>query len=413
MKILLINKFLYPAGGDAISTLAAAGLLSSRGHKTVLWGMDHPSNMPLPHREHLISHVDLNRPGSIKDRIVTASNILYSFEAKEKIERIIEIERPDIAHLNNIYHQISPSILHSLKKADIPIVMTLHDYKMVCASYSMMAGGAICEACRDKRFYNCFLKKCVKNSRAKSLLNTLEMYLHHRLLHIYDLVDIFISPSRFLKSKLEEMGFRGKIIYLPNFVDIESFTPGFDSAGKAIVYFGRLSREKGLLTLIEAVKGIKAVSLKVIGDGPLKKELEEKTERENIKNVIFLGHKAEKELKEEVTKSIFVVLPSEWYENNPMSIIESFALGKPVLGAKVGGITELVRDNQTGLVFESGNVNSLRSKIKYLLNNPESVVEMGKAARVFVEKELNQDRYYEKLMSVYGSVERGKKGACR
>ena len=400
MKVLLINKFLYPKGGDAISTLYTGELLFLKGHKVIFWGMKHFLNPDYPYSDYFLPYIELNRSANIKKQVKVALNILYSIEAKRKIEALIQKITLGIVHLNNFAHQISPSILYVFRKYNIPIVMTLHDYKVVCASYSMLAKGKVCEACKDKKYYNCFLRKCVKDSRAKSLLNTIEMYLHHKILHIYDLVDIFISPSRFLKNKLEEMGFKGKIVYLPNFVNIEEYGPKFGCAENSIVYFGRLSKEKGLFTLIEAVKGLD-VKLKIIGEGPIKESLELGVRSNGENNVEFLGYKSGEELKDEVKKSMFVVVPSEWYENNPRSIIEGFALGKPVVGSRIGGIPELIKDNQTGLTFEPGNVEDLRSKIEYLINNPNKIVEMGKNGRAVVEKELNAEEHYQRLMEIY------------
>jgi len=222
------------------------------------------------------------------------------------------------------------------------------------------------------------------------------MYLHHKLLHIYDKVDLYISPSRFLKNKVREMGFKEKISYLPNFVNTDEFMPSFDYKGKTIYYAGRLSEEKGLSTLIEAVKGLD-VKLIIIGDGPLREELEKRKDD----NTYFMGYMPQQELKKMAADCMAMVIPSECYENNPRSVIEAFALGKPVIGARIGGIPELVRDGETGFTFEPGNVNDLREKIEYLANNHRKILELGKNARNFVEKHLNKEKHYQGLMEVY------------
>ena len=403
MKTLLINKFLYPKGGDAVCTLDTGALLKTHGHEVAFWGMSHPENADFPYAEYFVDNVDYGVSGGIKGRLRMAANLLYSLEAKRKVAKVIDQMRPDIVHLHNFAHQISPSILHVFKKQKVPVVMTMHDYKLVCPAYTMLVQDNVCERCKGGRYYQCFNNRCTKNSRFKSLLNTVEMYLHHRFLHIYDLIDVFISPSRFLKEKVEEMGFRGQVVHLPNFVKIEEFEPSYEPQEKSIVYVGRLSREKGIPALIEAVKGLDA-TLKIIGDGPLKESLEEDVQRQKIKNIEFLGYKSSKELKSEIKKSMFFVLPSECYENNPRSVIEAFALGKPVIGARIGGIPELVKDKETGLTFESGNIGDLRDKINHMLNNPEKVSEMGRNGREFVEKEFNAEKHYERLMPIYESV---------
>jgi glycosyltransferase involved in cell wall biosynthesis len=363
--------------------------------------MEHPRNLNSEYGKYFVSNVNYEKKG-IKNIFFSSLRLLYSFQARKKIEELISVEKPDIAHLHNIYHQISPSILHSLNKFNIPVVMTLHDSKLSCAQYLMTAKNRICEACINKTYYHCFLKACIKNSRLKSLLNTIEMYLHHYILHIYDLIDCFISPSKFLKEKIEKMGFKEKkIIILPNILKTEDYFPRYGCKDNSIVYFGRLSREKGLFVLLEAVKGMKNISLKIIGEGPLKGSLETKIRDEGIDNVTFLGYKSGEQLKNEICDSLFIILPSQCYENNPRAIIEAFALEKPVIGARLGGIPELVIDGKTGLTFESGNAMDLRSKIQYLLDNPSKIQEMGRNARDFAEREFNAQKHYEKLMEIY------------
>lgn len=400
MKILLVNKFFFLKGGSETSFFNTANLLEKRGHKVMFFSMKHPLNLPSVYEKYFVSNIDYEFNG-LENRLNAASRLLYSFEAKEKIERLIKEQKPDIAHLHNIHHQISPSVLTSLRKFKIPIVLTLHDYKMVCPSYSMMYNGKTCMACGGGKYYRCFLKRCNKGSRIKSLLSAMEMYLHHKVLHIYKLADIFISPSMFLKHKLEEMGFTGKVVHLPNFIKLGENAPAYNLDEKSIVYFGRLSREKGLFDLIDAVKDIKGITLRIIGEGSLEGEIKNKISVEGINNVILLGYKKGEDLKNEIIKSMFVILPSTCFENNPMSIIEAFSLGKPVIGSRIGGIPELVKDGRTGLSFEAGNPLDLRIKIEDLINNPGKAVEMGKNACLFVDKEFSAEKHYQGLMEIY------------
>jgi glycosyltransferase involved in cell wall biosynthesis len=400
MKVLLVNKFLFPKGGDAISTLKTGKLLSGNGHEVFYWGMEHPANPDYPYSEHFVSNVDYEGDLSLTQKMSNSFKILYSLEAKRKIEKFIKIIRPDIVHLHNFAHQISPSILDVLTRYKIPAVITMHDYKMVCPSYTMLSNGKPCEKCKNGRYYWCFIKKCTKDSSVKSLINVIEMYLHHKILHIYDGIDIFISPSLFLKNKLREMGFKQKIEHLFNFLDTKDYLPEFDCEDKTICYLGRLSKEKGLFTLLEAIKGIDT-ELKIIGDGPIREDLEEKVKKENLKNVAFLGYKSGSELKEEIRKSMGLILPSECYENNPIAVLEAFALGKPVIGARIGGIPELVKDGETGFTFEPGNVVDLRNKILTFINDKDRIPIMGKRARKFVEENFNSEKHYQKLMKIY------------
>lgn len=400
MKVLLVNKFLYPKGGDAISTLSTGKLLADRGHHVAFWGMKHPQNPPYPHEDLFVDHVDLVHGGGARQQFRSAMNLLYSFEAKRKIRELIERERPDIAHLNNFAHQISPSVLDALWAAGIPTVMTLRDYKLVCPVYSMLRHGVPCDRCANGKYYHCLLNKCTQNSRARSLLNTLEMYLHHDVLHIYDKLDLVIATSQFIADKHKAMGLRNEIVRLPNFIDTDEWRPASPPSPNALVYFGRLSPEKGVGTLLEAVRDLD-VPLKIIGDGPMKAELEQMAARKGMTHVSFLGQMSGSELRREISSALATVVPSEWFEAFGRILIESFALGVPVVGARIGGIPELVVDGETGYTFEPGNAADLRAKIEALLSDSDRRAQFGRNARRRVEQDMNRDAHYEQLMQIY------------
>ncbi len=401
MKILAVNKYFFYKGGAEEVFFHTAELLRTHGHRVVPFSMDHPRNVASPYSKYFVSRVDFNEPGTVIQKLRSAARILYSMEAKRKIEALIKTDRPDLAHLHNIHHQISPSILHVLKKFRIPTVMTLHDYKMVCPVYTLWdRERGVCEKCKNRKYYWCLLKRCNRGSFLRSWLNTVEMVLHHKILDLSRLVDVFITPSVFLQDKLKEMGFNGRMVHLANFLPFNDFDPSFTSDEKSLVYFGRLSEEKGLPTLLAAIKGL-TVKCRIIGEGPLKTALKGKIEREGFDHVVLMGYRRGKELKEEIRRSSIVVLPSEWYENHPLSVLEAFALGKPVIASRIGGIPELVIDNRTGFTFESKNVRSLRERILFMLGHPEKVNEMGRNARKFVEERCDSQKYYEALIKIY------------
>ncbi|MCF6158926.1 MAG: glycosyltransferase family 1 protein [wastewater metagenome] len=412
MNVLQVNKFHYLRGGSERVYFGTADILAQHGHKVNFFSMVHPENVPCDTSQFFMSDVDVNS-NSINPvhQIKIAFRILYSSEAKERISRLLDEYPVDIVHLHNIHHQISPSILDVLKKRKIPAVMTLHDYKMVCASYSLLAHDEICERCSGGKYYRAIHRRCLKGSFIKSSLAAMEMYLHHTFLNIYKNVDIFISPSMFLKKKLIDMGFKKTIVYLPNFVTrfdaVKNETNGeIHSDEYSLVYFGRLSREKGVSTLIKAAKILQAegtmkIKFKIIGDGPLKSILEKRVENEGIHNVQFFGYMRGETLYNEIKRSTAVILPSEWYENNPVSVLEAFALGKPVISARIGGIPELVSDNGTGLTFQSGNAEDLVEKIIHMFNSRKKIAEMGENARVFVHQNFSVEKYYQGLMNIY------------
>jgi glycosyltransferase involved in cell wall biosynthesis len=370
MKILLINKYLYPRGGAEISTLNTGKLLASQGNEVLFWGMAHPSNPAYPYEDMFVSYVDLNKPGGIRKKIRITLNLLYSLEAKKKIEKLMRQEKPDIVHLNNFAHQISPSILGVFKKYKVPTVMTMRDYKLVCPSYIMLSDGKPCERCKGGRFY------------------------------FYNSIDVFISPSLFLKKKSEDMGFNRKIIHLPNFVEDNGTTLSHKTKVNTVLYFGRLSSEKGIKTLIKAGGGLD-IELRILGTGPYEDALKQYVKTEHIRNVSFLGYKTGNELTVEIRNALVVVVPSEWYENNPRSVLEAFSLGTPVIGARIGGIPELVKDYNTGLTFEPGNADDLKRKIFYCVHNQDKVMKMGRRARKSVEENYNADKHYQKLINIY------------
>ena len=400
MQVLLANKFLFEKGGAEKSLFETARLLEAHGHQTRYFAMQHARNRPCADARHFVSEVDYE-DSSLRMRLKAGARMLYSLEAARKLGGLLDGSRIDIAHLNNIYHQLSPSILRTLRRRGVPMVMSLRDYKVVCGSYQMLAQDRPCEACRGGKHLQATLRRCVKDSLAASVLTTVEMTLHHRILDLYGLVDLFISPSAFLKDKVREMGFPGEVVHLPNFVGgLAEVAPQYGSARPRLVYSGRLGREKGLATLMRAAKGL-PLRLEIIGEGPMREPLEALARQESIGNVEFTGYLSGALLQDHVRAATAVVVPSQWYENNPRSVIEAFALGKPVIGARIGGIPELVRHGDTGLTFTPGDVQALRGCIDEMLAQPARAVDMGRRGRHLVETELSPERHYARLMQVY------------
>jgi len=415
MNILQVNKFHYIRGGAEVVYFSTADILKRYGHRVVFFSIQNPNNLTCEYSSYFMPYIDLENTDSVINKVKAAGRIFYSFEARKRLSRLLDRYPVDIAHLHSISHYISPSILHELKQRKIPVVMSLHEFKVVCASYYFLVDGKSCEACRGGKYFMVIKNRCVRESLAKSILCATEMYLHNKVLDIYRNVDLFISTSLFQKSKLIEMGFNKEMVYLPNFIDIQKFRQ-FNTAvesesaknNRYIIYIGRLSSEKGLFTLLEAAKlisrGNKEIEIKMSGDGPIREKLQEKVKAEKINNVRFLGYIKHEDLCQEIKNSLAVVLPSECYENNPVSVMEAFAMGVPLIGARIGGIPELVRNNETGLTFEPGDSKDLASKIEYMANNPDEAAEMGEKARAFVEQELNAEKHYQKLMEIYKRV---------
>jgi glycosyltransferase involved in cell wall biosynthesis len=407
VNVLLINKYFYPRGGSERTLFDTAALLQAEGHGVSFFSMSHPSNRETAFSRFFVSEIDFERPGSPVRSARAAARLLYSTEARTKLARLLDAARPDLVHLHNIHHQISPSIIPLLKKRGLPVVMTLHDYKMVCPVYTLARDGRPCEECRGGRFSRCFVHRCAKGSYGKSLLAAVEMVLHQRLLRLYRGVDVFLAPSRFLKNKMEEMGFSGRIVHLPNSLPVDGYEPDGGLPGEGALYFGRLSPEKGLATLLEAAERT-GMSLKIAGEGPMKDALAAAIRERSLTNVSLLGYKPAEALVPVIRSSMFVVLPSAWYENQPYAVMEAFAQEKPVVAARIGGIPELVRDGETGLTFESGNAADLAEKATLLFRSPAQVRDMGRNARRLIETEFSPADHYRRLMGVYASVLQGK-----
>jgi len=401
VKVLLVNKYFYLKGGPERHISKISKILEAKGHQAIPFSMQDERNEPTPYAKYFVSRVDFNSPMSLGDKLRMVPRVIYFLEAREKIEALIRKVKPDIAHLHNIAHQISPSILHSFKKFDLPVIQTLHDYKLICPTYRMVVEGRICERCKGHQYYQAVLQRCNKGSFSFSLLNCVEMYIH-KFSQIYEKnVDLFVAPSSFLHNKIIEFGINGKkVVHVPNFIDVEGYSPKYNGENY-LIYFGRVSREKGLFTLVQAMRDIKASKLFIIGEGELKKDLEKYILQENIASIKFLGHIKGERLKTTIRNSLFTILPSEWYENCPYSILEAFALGKPVIGSNIGGIPELIEDGVDGLLFKPGNSEELSEKIAYLINRPRLREQMGKNARKKVEERYNSEFYYQRLMGVY------------
>jgi glycosyltransferase involved in cell wall biosynthesis len=304
-----------------------------------------------------------------------------------------------------IDHQISPSILPVLRKYRVPIVQTVHQYKLVCPNYRMYIerNDQICEKCLGGRFYHAVLEKCHKDAFLPSFLVSLESYLHHWL-GVYDHISLFHAPSAFIEQKLVQGGIGARRVrQLFYAINVADYKPCYEP-DDYFVYFGRLSSEKGLFTLLTAMNKIGTCWLKIVGEGPLRHDLENFTRQKKLAHVEFAGLKNGEELKHFVANAKFVVVPSEWYENSPLVIYEAFALGKPVIGAAIGGISELVSENKDGLLFRAGDAEDLARKIQYFLDHPEILKPFGQAARRKAEQEFDAEVHYAQMMGIYQSL---------
>jgi len=357
MKILSINKFYWRKGGSEAVFFNEKALLESNQHQVIPFSMKSDKNEPSEYDEFFVDEIDYDEPG-IKAKIKAAATVLYSVNAKKKMELLLKKHTPDIAHFHIFQHQISPSVFGPLKKKNVPIVLTLHDLKPICPNYKMYTNNNVCEQCNGKKFYKCFSNKCNKGSTVKSAISTIEMYLHYGLGY-YQNVDRYIAVSQFYRQKMIDFGFPEKqISYLPNCIDTQNIPVSHKDEGY-ILSFGRLSEEKGLETLIEAAALCPDIPIIIAGTGPAEQSLHKLVADNKLTNVSFVGFKTGSALNELIANASFTVITSKWYENCPMSILESFAFGKPVIGANIGGIPELINENIDGFTYPPGSASNL------------------------------------------------------
>lgn len=395
----MVNKFFFIKGGSETYYFSLKNLLQKEGHRVIDFSMKDTKNFTSEYSNYFIENINYDK-GNVLSKAKAGLNIIYSLEAKRKFEQLVSDTQPDLIHLHIFQHQISPSILDVIKKYQLPTVYTAHDLKMLCLNYKMLQHGKICEQCKGRKYYHCAINRCVKDSFLKSCLNVAEGYIH-LWRQSYDAIDEIITPSNFYKRKFEEFGISpDRVTHIPNFLDTEEpVINDHESKNSYYLYFGRLSEEKGIRTLLEAFLQLKA-NLYIVGTGPLKEKTEKYITRKHIQNVHMLGFKSGQELKDIVGNSKAVILPSEWYENGPYSAIEALQLGRPIIGADIGGIPELVNGN--GLLFKSGNVKDLSAKIckiEGMSSMEYKAMEMA-SYRLF-SREYTADNHYQKLKKVY------------
>ena len=393
MKILMVNKFLFPKGGSETYIFKLGAQLQKLGHEVQYFGMEHEGRCVSNHAEQYTKDMDFHTTSTFT-KLTYPLKTVYSTEAKKKMLTVLNDFQPDIVHLNNFNYQLTPSIIYAVKSYEkktgkhVKIVYTAHDYQLICPNHMLFTPqGEICEKCTGGRYFSCIGGSCIHSSKAKSIIGTAEASLY-KALKTYRYIDCVICPSEFMKTKLDSNPqLNGKTVTLHNFIDkvekSETEKEGY------VLYFGRYDREKGIEALIQADD----IPFVFAGKG----ELEDKINScSHIKNV---GFKSGKELEMLIKKAACSVYPSIWYENCPFSVMESIMYGTPVVGADIGGIPELISDGETGFLFESGNVKELSEAVKKITENLRLADEMSKKC---LECRFDTvEEYTEKIIKIY------------
>ena len=392
-KVLLVNKFYYNRGGDCTAMLSTEQLLKAKGHEVAVFSMKYNKNLPSVWERYFPDEIDFSAK-TLSGKIRSASRLFKPKDVASKFNLLLNDFKPDVIHLHNIHSYLSPVVAEIAHQKGIRVVWTMHDYKLICPAYSCLNNGVACERCFTKKSA-VLVKKCIKNSPLASLLGWMEAIYWNRK-KLTAITGCFISPSRFLKTKMVEAGFPSeKIEVVPNFMpqklDLSTTKKEY------YCYVGRLSAEKGVDTLLRAAVQL-PYPLKVIGDGPLADVFSNEFTQENIEFTGYLPHDKVYDL---VKEARCLVLPSLCYENNPYSVIEALCMGTPVIGSHMGGIPELINEGVNGLLFTPGNISELKEKIDFCYSFFHNGYNFEKIAEQ-AQNKFDSETFYHKLMKNYG-----------
>lgn len=393
MKILMVNKFLYPRGGAETYMFKVGQQLEKQGHTVEYFGMYDNRNIVGNQNKIYAENLDFHEKRISK--IIYPFKIIYSNTNRKKLKVILETFQPDIVHLNNINFQLTPSIIDEIYAHHIPIIQTVHDLQMLCPNHLMFQGFKTCEKCKTGHYIECTKNKCIHDSLLKSIIGSLEGYLYHSR-DTYSKVNYYICPSKFIENKLLDYDtcYKNKTTFLQNFIEL----PQIDSKLKKqdyILYFGRFYEEKGIRLLIEAIRRCPEIPFVFAGDGPLKELLN------GIPNVKYVGFKNGKELENLIQSAAISIYPSIWYENCPLSILESEALGTPVIASSLGGIPELIEDNKTGKIIKDLTIDNLVNNITSTYQNKQLLKNMSQNCIKKRNDFISIEKYCKELEKIY------------
>lgn len=406
MKILLVNKFHYRRGGSETYYFALGDALIRYGHDVVYFALDHEKNIPCTQSKYFVKNIDYQSKMSKYQELKLAIKSIYSFEAKHKFERLIKKEKPEIVHINLVHRQITLSIVDVCKKYHIPVVFTAHDLVGPCLVGSLLTPQRlVCRECYDGCFINCVKHHCIKNSTSKSLVGYFEAIINKQN-HSYNKISVFIAPSQFIKSELKESNITNSPIYqITNFLPAETkYEMTTYGKEKYFLFLGSLSKDKGVFTLVRAFhKAQLPCKLILAGTGEEETKIKSYIEKHGLQYKILLpGYVVGNTLTNLVEHAYVVVLPSECFENCPYALMEPMAKGKPVIGANIGGIPEMVIENKTGWKFESGDVHDLAGVLEKAFNiDTNEYQRLSKETCYFAKEKFSMDKYIEKITDIY------------
>jgi glycosyltransferase involved in cell wall biosynthesis len=385
MKVLVIHNSYQQPGGEDVVFAQECQLLRRCGHQVVTYER---------------TNRELERMSSF-ERLVAAKNMVSAKGSRQDIRDLLGAERPDVVHAHNTFMMVSPSVYEVCQEMHVPVVQTLHNFRLLCPAWSLFRDGHVCEECPTSGLWRSVWHGCYHNSRATTAGVALMLQVHRLANTWNDSVDSYVALSEFARQKFIDGGLPpGKLQVKPNFVYPD---PGErDCAGEYALYVGRLSPEKGVATLLAAWEMLAtSIPLLIVGDGPLRTQLERECSEKNLPAVKFTGRLTGTETRDVIKRAAFLMVPSLWYECFPMTICEAFACGTPVLCSRLGGMQEIVTDNHTGMHFVPGDAVDLAEKVEWAWHNPARIAGMGKEARRDYESFYTAEHNYERLMQIY------------
>jgi glycosyltransferase involved in cell wall biosynthesis len=405
MRILQVNKFNYRRGGAEAYMEDLAQLQERAGHTVEFFAMQHPDNRPSTYSRYFPSQVDFEPPPpTVSGKVMGVGRMVWSTSAARGMASVVDDFQPDVVHLHNIYHQLSPSILRPLAARGIPAVITLHDYKLACPTHNFLCNGVVCEACLGGHFTQAVRRRCQGGSVTASAAAAFELGLH-TLTRAYKPVGVFICPSQFMLTKMTEAGvFPDRLRRLSHFMDASQI-PVRTEPGRGVFYAGRLSHEKGVDVLVRAAAHLRDdVEVHLAGDGPELDSLRALAEHCAPGRIHFHGRVPRERVHEFMRDAAVVVLPSRCYENQPIAVLEAFAAGTPVVGARLGGVPELVQPGRTGDLAPADDPEGFARAIQTLIDDPDTATALGKQAREFVEREFSPAVHLARLEDLYAQA---------
>jgi glycosyltransferase involved in cell wall biosynthesis len=406
MKILQVNNCHFKRGGADIVYFNTIEMLQKKGHQVFNFSINDKKNEISEFSKYFVPK-KVNVLSSLWNKVQNISSYFKNIEAAKNIEKLILEEKPDIAHIHLFYGGLTPSILKVLKTYKIPVIHSVHDYRIVCPAYTFLnSKGEICESCGSNSYFMAIKNRCSKGSFLQSVVLAMEMYYRNIFFDASKFIDGFIYVSGF--AKIKHYQFKPILAKLPALVLFNNSVSAVVNKGANkgyFLFFGRISHEKGVKTLIEVFKELNDFELYIVGTGPEFEFLNDYVVDNKIYNISFLGYKSGSDLMNLISEAYFVIVPSEWYENNPMTIIESYSLGTPVIGSNIGGIPEILIDGKTGFLFESGNKQELKDRIcKSKDLKGGEYVNFCNNASEFAKSNFDDEKYYQRLIKFYHEI---------